>query len=368
MLENIRLEKAVNRKSIKVLGGIDTLYFFVNYNSELYHKFFKELVNFARNRDFTDNCFYNYEYLGSSGYKNGFCGYFLRFFNSLGEPLARIGFKNPNMQKNVKNVYVQLEAESIYTIGILDAVIELLDKLNDIFGQKYGLDDCIVSRADINAFINYDFKKIEIAMFRTILSKEGIHFGENYNVETLYLGNKHSPVAMKLYNKLLEMQSNVKKSTFLKKAYIKYFYKNYKLNDLWNLEFSFKREALKQFKIDNLNDLFKSTKSLYLFGLDYCCFLGFDVKAIKKARKNNKQHLLQESPLWTYIKNNIRFDDSIFSDEQVVRSVKKATKAHLSYYIMMIKSQINHINNNGYKLELEDFEDLKKELLNISIA
>ena len=76
--------------------------------------------------------------------------------------IARIGFKSGLIQRNVNNIFVQLDGESIYRNGLLESIIIVFEFLchfcsSPAVTQK-NTDDLIVNRADINAFITgWDF-------------------------------------------------------------------------------------------------------------------------------------------------------------------------------------------------------------------
>ena len=77
----------------RVLGGIDTLNFFVDTaRSELYHKIWSLVLNEQFIRE-------NYSFLSYSGKTSGFVGAWFSYRRNA-VPLFRVGFKDPSKQKN----------------------------------------------------------------------------------------------------------------------------------------------------------------------------------------------------------------------------------------------------------------------------
>jgi len=103
-------------KDIKLLCGIDTLYYFVKTN-EAYDDLFLDII--------------------------------------------KIGFKDKEKNIRLHNIQVQLQGIGIYTIGLKP----LLKYINDELLKDIRDDLLPVTRADINCFVNYDFSFIDKTMF-----------------------------------------------------------------------------------------------------------------------------------------------------------------------------------------------------------
>lgn len=382
-LDNICVDK-LRKGSIKAVGGVDTLYFFSDVTGELYHNFFfseiddlekGSVLRYSFDNSYGYDEFYQLEYLGYSGTSNSFIGHWFHFYIKSERCyvlIARIGFKNPKKQHNVLNCFVQLEGSSIYTFGVLKSTSFIFDFLNTKFNTSVGYSNSQVTRVDVNAFINYDFSNINKQNFRTCLSRHGDNAGETYefgnrgNVETITFGKRGSCVYFKLYNKLLELRQKVSSSSFIKAYYLACNFdipydeilKYQPDYDVWNLEFSFNREIIKQFNLYTLDNVLNSVVSLFKYGMDYVVFLGYDTAMIQKKRDNNKQHLLKPYELWSYIKENASFNTYEFSDDYINRVIKKSAGAHKDFYITMIKAQLRHIRENGLSLTQEEFLEL----------
>ncbi|OCS02382.1 hypothetical protein, partial [Campylobacter fetus] len=158
--------KKNNKEAIKVLGGIDSFYFFVD-TSKLNNQLYKSLYE-----NELKNCvcsIANMKSLGYSGKTKGFVGsWFEVFENDRDIPLFRIGFKDPEKQNNVNNIYIQLNGSGIYLLGFSGLLDYIKNWLSCLLECKINLNDFICSRVDINCFINgFDFSGINANMFHS---------------------------------------------------------------------------------------------------------------------------------------------------------------------------------------------------------
>ena len=372
----MEIDEDIAKQSIKALGGVDTLYFFADVFGELYRNFyFKEIKDLEKDDFIRISELYSLEYIGYSGNPNGFIGSFFRLYAAIdghNYPVTRIGFKNPDKQRNVLNCYCQIEGSSIYMFGITKTLFYILEFLNTSFDCSVDLSNCQASRVDVNAFVNYDFSSINKENFRTRLLAEKDSFGDGFvygtrgHTQTLYFGSRASKVGFKMYNKKLELGQNLSASSFVKQAFlcsafgvsaddISYLYSDFQV---WNIEFSFKREVLREFDACTVDKVLSKVLSLFEFGMDYVVFLGFDDEKIAKFKANNNQHLLKSCDLWQHIKNNATFSNIDFGDEYVKRVIKKSAEAHKEYYLKMIKAQLRHIREHNLSLTSDELLQL----------
>jgi len=195
------------------IGGIDTLYYFADISGDNYTKIYNEMI-------LKEKFFEDFEFLGYSGKNTGFVGSWFKYSiptnirangKLLNLTLFRVGFKNPDKQKNVKNVYIQLYAEGIYYYGLED----LLQFIDELF-TSYGL----VAKE----YSNYDFSNIQKEMFKVpsrsteIITNEDedIQIKEDGKVkvyytdklETIYFGSRSSDINLKIYDKAKELKKN----------------------------------------------------------------------------------------------------------------------------------------------------------------
>ena len=211
-------------KAFKVLGGIDSLYYFADTsNDTLYQDFFENTLNLCADFSFDD---FKAVYRGSTSSKtSGFGGvwYGVSFGDCL---IARIGFKSGLIQRNVNNIFVQLDGESIYRNGLLESIIIVFEFLchfcsSPAVTQK-NTDDLIVNRADINAFITgWDFGSYNSPeYFKTPFKRQrlapaiaddycDIYYNAN-EMESIYFGTRGGSWLFKLYNKGLEIESHLR--------------------------------------------------------------------------------------------------------------------------------------------------------------
>ena len=316
-------------KAFKVLGGIDSLYFFADTsNDTLYQDFFENTLNLCADFSFDD---FKAVYRGSTSSKtSGFGGvwYGVSFGDCL---IARIGFKSGLIQRNVHNVFVQLDGESIYRNGLLESIIIVFDFLcyfcsSPAVTQK-NTDDLIVNRADINAFISgWDFSSYNSPeYFKTPFKRQrlapaiaddycDIYYNAN-EMESIYFGTRGGSWRFKLYNKGLEIVSHLRSgssrspSAMAKLCYLidngllKYGSTHEEIiaSNCWNLEFSFKREILKEFGLYTVSALLDNAQNLFVWGLDNIELLDADLDTIRIARANGNLCRLPVSSAWQSI-------------------------------------------------------------------
>ena len=316
-------------KAFKVLGGIDSLYFFADTsNDTLYQDFFENTLNLCADFSFDD---FKAVYRGSTSSKtSGFGGvwYGVSFGDCL---IARIGFKSGLIQRNVHNVFVQLDGESIYRNGLLESIIIVFDFLCYFCSSpavtKKNTDDLIVNRADINAFISgWDFSSYNSPeYFKTPFKRQrlapaiaddycDIYYNAN-EMESIYFGTRGGSWRFKLYNKGLEIVSHLRSgssrspSAMAKLCYLidngllKYGSTHEEIiaSNCWNLEFSFKREILKEFGLYTVSALLDNAQNLFVWGLDNIELLDADLDTIRIARANGNLCRLPVSSAWQSI-------------------------------------------------------------------
>ena len=286
------------------------------------------MLNLCENFSFDD---FQATYRGSTSSKSsGFGGVW--YSVTRGDCLiARIGFKSGLIQRNVHNVFVQLDGESIYRNGLLESIIIVFDFLcyfcsSPAVTQK-NTDDLIVNRADINAFISgWDFSSYNSPeQFKTPFKRQrlapaiaddycDIYYNAN-EMESIYFGTRGGSWRFKLYNKGLEIVSHLRSgssrspSAMAKLCYLidngllKYGSTHEEIiaSNCWNLEFSFKREILKEFGLYTVSALLDNAKNLFVWGLDNIELLDADLDTIRIARANGNLCRLPVSSAWQSI-------------------------------------------------------------------
>ena len=315
-------------KAFKVLGGIDSLYYFADTtNDALYQDFFENTLNLCADFSFDD---FKAVYRGSTSSKtSGFGGvwYGVSFGDCL---IARIGFKSGLIQRNVNNIFVQLDGESIYRNGLLESIIIVFEFLchfcsSPAVTQK-NTDDLIVNRADINAFITgWDFGSYNSPeYFKTPFKRQrlapaiaddycDIYYNAN-EMESIYFGTRGGSWRFKLYNKGLEIVSHLRSGARAPAAMAKLCYlvvngllkhgsthEEIIASNCWNLEFSFKREILKEFGLYTVSAVLDNSQNLFNLGLNKIELLDADLSTIQKARSSGHLNRLPVSSDWQSI-------------------------------------------------------------------
>lgn len=345
--------------AIRLLGGIDSYYFFIDndvLNERLYRLIYENQI---KNNDLEIE---NTEFLGYSGKESGFVGTWFRVdFGGSEEfpiPLFKVGFKSGDKQKNVNNIYVQLLGSGIYFLGFL-GVLEYAQKwFTSLLGVNVSLEHFINSRVDVNCFIGgYDFSTINHKMFFSSFVKFDTiktFGGANERLETLYLGARNAKYSFKIYDKRKELFKSLDKIS----NYIKvYFFKKHGFDfktELWNAEFSLKREFLKEFKTSNAAELLDNFYTIYQYCFSKLRFLGYDIDKIERYKINNNLNKLKSEPIWDKILYNDTFSVKI-KNSDIKRTVKrylvdKENNAYKQISLIMTKLVLS-----GYKINYDRY-------------
>lgn len=329
----------------RVLGGIDTLYFFVDtVRSELYHKIWSLVLLEQFQRE-------GYSFLGFSGKSRGFVG---AWFNYRRDSvlLFRVGFKDPSKQKNVNNIQVQLYASGIYYLGFFDLLHLVRAELSSLLEIDLDYSHFITSRVDLNAFVDgFDFSQISSEMFRSRFACSEPHsssqyafdlddtynYSKHHRLQSLYLGSRQNSLYFKIYDKKLEMISRFESGgeeafqSTIKLAYLQEH--GFWSDHIWNIEFTLKREVLKQFSIFTVSDLFDLGNSVFKQLCSSCAFLGFDLDLITDSKNNNHISRLPMHPIWQKIVDSYDFFVGGVDSQRIYARYKNITKEKSTYIL-----------------------------------
>jgi len=337
-----------NRKDTEVapqrtLSGIDALYFHIEVPYEDYSEFYNKIIltdtlsnsdNFSLSGHSAAGT-KQYTYYSVNSYEmesNLFDG-----SDHRERQLASIGFKNLNQKDNLPSIFVQMSTIAMSFLGYKEsysAVLEVIRGLGiPILGTK-------VNRLDLNTYVfghSFDYLRYKLFSTKMRMSKETVGYDTIYNQEglqTFYLGTRGSSgIYMRIYNKMLEIQSKYHEGGSLKLGIIcdKYELKyKEKLSsvDIWNVEFELKREELKRYGIDTVEDVWKYSDSMH--------------KDITQNRirlidpKRGKKRECPTSFIWSIISNNY----SVFKDNVSPLSPEKCKV----YNLTSEQRLINHCN------------------------
>lgn len=361
----------------QVLGGIDTLYCFLDCvglaSKELYQNLWDSVNKGSFQRE-------NYHFLGFSGKKNGFIGGWYSYVGREGIPLFKVGFKDPLKQQQVKNIFIQFYASGIYSLGFHGLLNFVKAEFTHLLSFDVTNDDLILSRVDLNAFIDgYDFSKITADMFRhsfkftESVQKECLDMSDDFQdsfsyssrrgIQTLYLGNHHvSPLYMKIYDKNAELNK--------KEADISSMVKRYHLqtngfnsDHVWNLEYTMKKEVLNQYGAFTVTHLLLLADSIFKDLMQRNSFLGYDLENIDFHRKNKHISRLSPHPIWQKILDNYRFCNYDIDVQRVYKEYKQGSRDWACKNIIStIRKQKNIDNNFTEKEILALYHEAQKDI------
>lgn len=358
----LKLNNDINEGEYQFLSGIDTLYFFININDKkLYQKVY---TNVNQDNDYLSSNLIGY--LCKTNFSNGVLGHkFIIYKDNL--PVCHFILKNPDTQENIPNLFIQLIGNGIYSMGIIECVTYTLDILNSLFGTSTNLQDTILSRVDINCFINgFDFSKVDKYCFHNPYLRYHSHIIGNDRTETLYLGSRSSDISFKIYNKKLELTKTESVSNSIKIAYLKQNGFDFD-KDIWNAEFSLKSNFLKQCSISNIASLLVNFNYLYRYVFDLMYFFGLDSLKYRKYKENSNLCRLENHPIWDMVINqyqetyilyvgNVDGLDSSLKMGSIERVIPKAKDVSLEYYIMQTKKL--KAKALGYGISSSEFDYL----------
>ena len=315
-------------KNIPHISGIDALYYFAQSGGK-YDNYYMNIIDQIEDKkaEFTAlNYAYNdndiiitindidVKYSGMG--RDGFLWFNHEFF--------RVGFKDAEKSQNIHNIRIQLNAIGIYTLGIES----LLEYINTqlLKGSLLKPHNFPVTRIDVNMFVQHNFNYLRKEM---ILSKKKTHsanIGERstgYELETYYVGKK--PFLLRIYNKNKELES----ASTLKKEIMQNYFGVNGLNleqSIFNVEFEYHREFLKQYSIDTIEDALSRSKSLFEMGCKFVQLI--DISTLTDAQINSSNRKRADIlPIWKYISTH--YDNKEFM--QITTPLEKIEKISYRY-------------------------------------
>ena len=336
--------KKINNKNTPQISGIDALYYFAQSGGG-YDKYFINIIDQIEDKKAEFNAL-NYPYADNdiiitlneidikySGMgRDGFLWFNHEFF--------RVGFKDSEKAQNIHNIRVQLNGIGIYTLGLESVIAYINTKL--LKGSLLSTNYFPVTRIDVNMFIQHDFKYLNKEI---ILSKKKTHsanIGERsngYELETYYVGKK--PFLLRIYNKLKELAGA---STVKTELMHNYFLINGldTRKPIFNVEFEYHREVLKEYGIDTIEDAISRSKSLFELGCEAVKLIDISELTKEQLASPNKRRapLL---PIWEYVSTS--YDNKEF---------------------MQIETPLEKIEKISYRYSLEDArKPIKRQILRL---
>lgn len=306
---------------IKMIHGIDALYYFCHTNEDYDDLFLDILDQMQHAKGKFEKRYIEYENsdinitinetpLTFKGKAEGFY-----WFMDINE-FFKIGFKDKATNTNLNDIRVQLQGIGIYTVGIRS----LIDFINNDL-----LKDCVhdffpITRVDLNTFVQYDFGFITKEMFATRKRSYSMisEIGSATVTQTIYVGKK--PFLLRLYNKKEELKKNRKKELMYE-----YFANNgFDIEkDIFNLEFQMHRGHLTQFNISTTDDLLKNAVKLFKRSMDDIRLIDID-SISDDAIKHNNKHRANTHKIWEHIKESYDLKEFLQTSlplERIKRSI-----------------------------------------------
>lgn len=351
--------KNVNKLNTPFVSGIDALYYFAQSGGG-YDEFYEDIIEQIelKKQEFS---ILNYAYhdndiiLTINDIDIKLSGMGRDGFIWLNHEFFRIGFKDSEKAQNIHNIRVQLNAIGIYTIGIESLVEYVNEKFlkGALLNERY----FPITRIDVNMFVQHNFNYLHKDM---ILSKKKNHSANiterssGYELETYYVGKK--PFLLRIYNKMKELESG---SEIKKELMHNYFLINGldTRKDIFNVEFEYHREFLKEYGIDTIQDALSRSKSLFEIGCKLIRLLDISTLTSEQIKSSNRKRA-DTLPVWEYIATN--YDNKEFM--QITTPLEKIEKLSYRYSLedarKPIKRQITRLLLHGNAPTLFYFYEL----------
>ncbi|BAK74044.1 hypothetical protein [Arcobacter sp. L] len=366
---------------IKILSGIDSLYYFCESNTsydDLYLEILDQLEEEKGKFSKKDIAFENKDLsilineipLNFIGIAEGF-----HWFKDMNDTF-KIGFKDKYKNKGLNDIRVQLLAFGIYTIGIKS----IIDFINTILLKDYITDFLPITRVDLNSFIQYDLSFITKDMFVTRKRNYSTisEIGNANTTQTIYIGKE--PFKLRIYNKKEELKKSNKKDLM----YEYFLNNNFDIEQpIFNVEFQLHRTHLKQFNINTIDDLFLNAKNLFQQSMEDIRLV--DISNITtKDIENNTKNRADTLPIWNFIKENYELNSFLQNQlplERIKRkiSIYNENKFEFEYIALLRKAYINNLTldteflNELYFKAKETFKktttnkEIKKDYIEVDV-
>lgn len=320
--------KKINLKNTPIISGVDALYYFAQSGAH-YDNFYLDILQQIEDKK-SEFSALNYAYndndiivtintidvkLSGMG-RDGFVWFNHDFF--------RVGFKDSEKSPNIHNIRVQLNSIGIYTLGLKSLVKYINTKL--LKGALLSTNYFPITRIDVNMFVQHNFNYLTKEM---ILSKKKTHSANiterttGYELETYYVGKK--PFLLRVYNKLKELAG----SSDIKKELMHNYFLINKLDtrkSIFNVEFEFHREFLKQYDIDTIEDALSRSESLFKMGCELIKVIDISSLTTEQINSTNRSRA-DLLPIWDYISKS--YDNNEFM--QVTTPLEKIEKISYKY-------------------------------------
>jgi len=320
--------KGKKELDVPFISGIDALYYFAQSGTK-YDEFYEDIVEQIELKKQEFNAI-NYAYndndiivtinaidvkLSGMG-RDGFIWFNHDFF--------RVGFKDSEKAINIHNIRVQLNSIGIYTLGLKSLIEYVNTQL--LRGALLDTNYFPVTRIDVNMFIQHNFNYLKKEMIVSKKKNHSANIGERssgYELETYYVGKK--PFLLRIYNKAKELTTaNENKKLIMEN----YFLVNGldPRKDLFNVEFEYHREFLKQYDIDTIEDALSRAKTLFQLGCKLIRLI--DTSSLTEEQLNSSNRKRADIlPIWQYIHDNYNIKEFM----QISTPMEKVEKISYRY-------------------------------------
>lgn len=330
MSKNEAIKKAPSQDDYESVCGLDALYFYIKVDKIDYTDFY---INHLLNHHIEGENFV----LLSPDYKKQFT-----YFQHLGEieknknnnshegfsplqDICRIGFKNLNSKDNLESILIQMSSTALQQMNIDDIILYFTKLLNG-FGLvplKFQM-----SRVDLNTYVfDFPFNWLSYDYFSTKAKKVEPKYN-GYELETFYLGSRNNGMFLRIYNKrkqLLTLPYNeaLLKEHLIELKYLKKYLTIPEYKHLWNIEVELRREQLKLYKIDTLEDFNNKVNSLFKIIMTKT----FRLLEEKKSMTQNDNRINTHT-VWEHIISDYDYNDnlSVEIDKEKLKEYKRDAK------------------------------------------
>src|SRR5664280_206419 len=242
------------------------------------------------------------------------------------------------------NVYLSINSKTLWQNGIETALSWITEDLKTIGGGS--IQFVKVSRVDfcadfwIPGGLSYEFL---VSHKVTRNDKSNLWLDKN-DAETYYVGDKKSPIQLRMYNKGAEV-----KKEGGKKLWFQDLWQRESTEDIWRTEFEIKRPALKQFGINSLDDLKEKKAGLWRYLTSKWVSL--------RLLDNEKAERRTIHPLWYAVQECFQQNTPDSEIKRVYRSAGAASPewhlSHIDGCLTSLAAQLGITNRDDALHELQ---------------
>ncbi len=223
------------------------------------------------------------------------------------------------------NIYISFASEALHWELSEIELIELVTKDVESFGGR--VIEHKISRCDLYA----DFRVpdgLNLEFLRNYMVGKAKHTSQFLNgdvLETFYVGEKSSPIQLRIYDKGKEIEKKGSKARWLLIWFVD------DPQDVWRIEFQIRRQILKQYQINSINDLQNKKADLW----KYATGEWFSLRCLDDG--NQARRTIHE--FWKKVQSCIEY---FGSEEGVKRYYEKKRAMSINWHLKRIANQLIH--------------------------